>query len=79
VFVRATSLNYLTYFMLTLLPLYLVRERHLSLQSMVKLASAYCAIEALSAITTGWLDPKKNGPDSRSTEPGFFFATGILR
>jgi len=41
--------------MLTLLPLYLVRERHLSLQSMVKVASAYYAIEALSAVTTGWL------------------------
>ena len=49
------SVNYLTYFMLTLLPLYLVRERHLSLQSMVKVASAYYTIEALSAITTGWL------------------------
>jgi ACS family D-galactonate transporter-like MFS transporter len=49
------SVNYLTYSMLTLLPLYLVRERHLSLQSMVKVASAYYAIEGLSAITTGWL------------------------
>ncbi len=49
------SVNYLTYFMLTLLPLYLVRERHLSLQSMVKVASAYYAIEGLSAITTGWV------------------------
>jgi ACS family D-galactonate transporter-like MFS transporter len=49
------SVNYLTYFMLTLLPLYLVRERHLSLQSMVKVASAYYMIEALSAVTTGWL------------------------
>jgi ACS family D-galactonate transporter-like MFS transporter len=49
------SVNYLTYFMLTLLPFYLVRERHLSMQSMVKVASAYYAIEALSAITTGWL------------------------
>ena len=47
------SVNYLTYFMLTLLPLYLVRERHLSLQSMVKVASAYYTIEALSAITHG--------------------------
>ena len=49
------SVNYLTYFMLTLLPLYLVRERHLSMQSMVKVASAYYAIEGLSAIATGWL------------------------
>jgi len=49
------SVNYLAYFMLTLLPFYLVRERHLSMQSMAKIASAYYAIEALSAITTGWL------------------------
>src|SRR3984893_5439071 len=49
------SVNYLAYFMLTLLPFYLVRERHLSMQSMAKVASAYYAIEGLSAITTGWL------------------------
>jgi MFS transporter, ACS family, D-galactonate transporter len=48
------SVNYLAYFMLTWLPFYLVRERHLSMQSMPKIASAYYAIEALSAITTGW-------------------------
>ena len=48
------SVNYLAYFMLTLLPFYLVRERHLSMQSMAKVASAYYAIEGLSAITTGW-------------------------
>ena len=49
------ALNYLAYFLLTLRPFYLVRERHLSMQSMAKIASAYYAIEALSAITTGWL------------------------
>ncbi len=48
------SVNYLAYFMLTLLPFYLVRERHLSMQTMAKIASAYYAIEGLSAITTGW-------------------------
>jgi ACS family D-galactonate transporter-like MFS transporter len=48
------SVNYLAYFMLTWLPFYLVRERHLSMQSMAKVASAYYAIEGLSAITTGW-------------------------
>ena len=48
------SVNYLAYFMLTWLPFYLVRERHLSMQSMAKTASAYYAIEGLSAITTGW-------------------------
>ena len=49
------SVLYLLYFMLTLLPFYLVHERHLSMQSMVKIASMYYAIEALSAVTTGWL------------------------
>jgi MFS transporter, ACS family, D-galactonate transporter len=61
------SVNYLTYFMLTLLPLYLVRERHLSLQSMVKVASAYYAIEALSAINglaLGFLPPPGPHADS---------------
>jgi ACS family D-galactonate transporter-like MFS transporter len=48
------SVNYLAYFMLTLLPFYLVRERHLSMQSMAKVASAYYAIEGLSAIMAGW-------------------------
>ena len=48
------SVNYLAYFMLTWLPFYLVRERHVSMQSMAKIASAYYAIEGLSAITTGW-------------------------
>jgi MFS transporter, ACS family, D-galactonate transporter len=41
--------------MLTWLPFYLVQERHLSMQSMAKTASAYYMIDALSAITTGWL------------------------
>jgi MFS family permease len=49
------SINYLSYFMLTWLPFYLVRERHLSMQFMAKTASAYYMIDALSAITTGWL------------------------
>jgi len=49
------SVLYLLYFMLTLLPFYLVRERYLSMHSMVKIASVYYAIEALSAVTTGWL------------------------
>lgn len=49
------SVNYLAYFMLTSLPLYLVRERQLSFLSMTKIASAYYAIEALSSVTAGWL------------------------
>ena len=49
------SVLYLLYFMLTWLPFYLVRGRNLSMQSMVKIATAYYLIDALSAITTGWL------------------------
>jgi len=49
------SVIYLLYFMLTWLPFYLVHERHLSMQSMAKVASAYYLIDALSATTTGWL------------------------
>jgi len=46
---------YLLYFMLTFLPFYLVHERHLSMQSMVKIAAGYYMIDALSALATGWL------------------------
>jgi len=41
--------------MLTWLPFYLVRERHLSLQTMAKTASVYYLVDAASAIATGWL------------------------
>ena len=47
--------NYLAYFLLTWLPFYLVRERHLSMESMAKVAGAYYLIEALSGFMTGWL------------------------
>lgn len=43
------------YFMLTWLPFYLVRERHLSMQSMAKIAAAFYMTDALSALATGWL------------------------
>ena len=49
------SANYLLYFMVTWLPFYLVRERHLSMQNMVRTASVYYLVDAVSAITTGWL------------------------
>jgi MFS family permease len=47
--------NYLIYFMVTWLPFYLVHERHLSMQNMVRTASVYYLLDALSAITTGWV------------------------
>jgi MFS family permease len=49
------SANYLLYFMVTWLPFYLVHERHLSMQNMVKTASVYYLVDAVSAITTGWV------------------------
>ena len=49
------SIIYLLYFMLTWLPFYLIRERHLSMQSMIKIATAYYLTDALSAVATGWL------------------------
>jgi MFS family permease len=46
--------NYLLYFMVTWLPFYLVHERHLSMQNMVRTASVYYLVDAVSAIITGW-------------------------
>lgn len=47
--------NYLFYFMLTWLPTYLVLERHLSMKSMAVFAGLIYAVDALSAVSTGWL------------------------
>ncbi len=47
--------NYLFYFMITWLPLYLAMERHLTMAEMTKIASLYYAVDALSAIACGWM------------------------
>jgi MFS transporter, ACS family, D-galactonate transporter len=49
------SANYLLYVMVTWLPFYLVRERHLSMEVMAKLAGMYFLVDAASAISCGWL------------------------
>lgn len=49
------SANYLLYVMVTWLPFYLVRERHLSIEVMAKFAGAYFLVDAVSAISCGWL------------------------
>jgi MFS transporter, ACS family, D-galactonate transporter len=54
-FPRTFGSNYLLYFMVTWLPFYLVHERHLSMQNMVRTASVYYLVDAVSAITTGWV------------------------
>jgi MFS family permease len=47
--------NYLLYFMVTWLPSYLVQERHLSSTQMPKVAAGYYLMDAVGAISTGWL------------------------
>lgn len=47
--------NYLFYFMLTWLPSYLVLERHLSVKSMAVVAAVCYGVDAISAVSTGWL------------------------
>src|SRR6266404_1070876 len=47
--------NYIMYFMITWLPFYLVRERHLSMGAMVKITEMYYLVDAGSAIASGWL------------------------
>jgi MFS family permease len=47
--------NYLFYFMITWLPSYLVRERHLSMETMSMIAGLYYSVDAVSAIAGGWL------------------------
>ncbi len=49
------SANYLLYVMVTWLPFYLVRERHLSIEVMAKFAGMYFLVDAVSAISCGWL------------------------
>lgn len=47
--------NYLFYFTLTWLPTYLVLERHLSITGMALVAGLCYGADAVSAISTGWL------------------------
>jgi len=47
--------NYISYFMLTWLPYYLVHERHLTLESVARLAGLYYAMDSVTAIATGWV------------------------
>jgi len=47
--------NYLSYFLLTWLPTYLVHERHFSMQKMGGIGGAAYLILALSALICGWI------------------------
>lgn len=46
--------NYFLYFMVTWLPFYLVRERHLSMTAMAKVGGAYFLTAAVCASLSGW-------------------------
>ncbi len=48
-------LNYVLYFMVTWLPFYLVREQHVSMTSMSRIAALYYLTDATSAFVSGWL------------------------
>jgi len=50
--------NYLNYFMLTWLPLYVVRELHLSLDRMAVISGTYFGLAALAALGCGWLSDR---------------------
>jgi len=49
------SYNYLSYFFLTWLPLYLSHERHLSQQQLARYTGAYYLVDSASALLTGWI------------------------
>lgn len=77
--------NYFWYFLLTWLPFYLVRERHLSMQSMATLGSLAYLVTAVSTTAAGWLSDRAiaSGASAsrvRKTCTGFGlgFATMIL-
>ena len=50
--------NYYIYFMLTWLPIYLVQERHLSLEQMPKIGALYYLCDAVSTILCGWISDR---------------------
>ncbi|MGC1484066.1 MAG: MFS transporter [Candidatus Acidiferrum sp.] len=49
------SYNYLSYFLLTWLPFYLVRERHFSMESMGRIGGGAYLTLAMSALISGWV------------------------
>jgi ACS family D-galactonate transporter-like MFS transporter len=54
-FLGLFAYNYLSYFLLTWLPSYLVHERHFSMQKMGGIGGAAYFILAISALVSGWI------------------------
>jgi ACS family D-galactonate transporter-like MFS transporter len=58
--------NYVSYFLLTWLPFYLVRERHFSMDRMARISGASYLVSAMASAGAGWFSDrlirKANGP-----------------
>lgn len=52
------SSNYVSYFLITWLPFYLVRERHFSMNSMAKIGGTAYLFGAATALLAGWLSDR---------------------
>jgi MFS transporter, ACS family, D-galactonate transporter len=52
------SINYVSYFLITWLPYYLVREREFSMGRMAKVGGAAFLLSALSSTASGWLSDR---------------------
>ena len=70
--------NYVSYFLLTWLPFYLVRDRHFSLVAMAKIGATGYVLSALLALFSGWLSDhliRSGGTPTRVRKP--FVAGGL--
>jgi len=70
--------NYVSYFLLTWLPFYLVRDRHFSMVAMAKIGATGYVLSALLALFSGWLSDhliRSGGTPTRVRKP--FVAGGL--
>jgi MFS family permease len=67
------STNYLSYFLITWMPFYLVRERHFSMEDMAKITGAAYISAALIGTLCGWLSDHwiSNGGSTSRVRKGF--------
>jgi len=75
--------NYISYFMISWLPYYLVHERHLSISTMAGTAGLLYMVDSLSSVLTGWFTDRKirRGGDPtvvRKWAMGLGYATAAL-
>jgi MFS transporter, ACS family, D-galactonate transporter len=71
--------NYVSYFLLTWLPFYLVRDRHFSMVAMAKIGATGYVLSALFALSSGWLSDhliRSGGTPTSVRKP--FVAGGLV-